>query len=71
MRLKKWARVTSQCDYQNFPSLNLSLSQITLIKWVLSLESFINENNRLALIAEQTADAIIMHDSNLKCFFLE
>lgn len=38
-------------------------------KMGLSLESFINENNRLALIAEQTADAIIMHDSNLNVSF--
>ncbi|MDC0422765.1 PAS domain S-box protein [Methylophilaceae bacterium] len=38
-------------------------------KMGLSLESFINENNRLALIAEQTADAVIMHDSNLNVSF--
>ena len=35
----------------------------------LSLESFIKENNRLALIAEQTADAVIIHDSDLNVSF--
>jgi len=35
----------------------------------LSLESFIKENNRLALIAEQTADAVIIHDSSLNVSF--
>jgi len=38
-------------------------------KMGLSLESFIKENNRLALIAEQTADAVIIHDSNLNVSF--
>jgi two-component system sensor histidine kinase UhpB len=38
-------------------------------KMGLSLESFIKENNRLALIAEQTADAVIIHDSNLSVSF--
>ncbi len=35
-----------------------------------SLEENIKENQRLASIAEQTADAIIMHDKNLKISFL-
>ncbi|KRP07431.1 MAG: PAS domain S-box protein [Nitrosomonadales bacterium] len=34
-----------------------------------SLEENIKENQRLASIAEQTADAIIMHDKNLKISF--
>lgn len=34
-----------------------------------SLEENIRENQRLASIAEQTADAIIMHDKNLKISF--
>ena len=34
-----------------------------------SLEAKVNENQRLASIAEQTADAIIMHDKNLKISF--
>ena len=34
-----------------------------------SLEAKINENQTLASIAEQTADAIIMHDKNLKISF--
>ena len=38
-------------------------------KMGLSLESFIKENNRLALIAEQTADAVIIHDSDLNVSF--
>jgi len=38
-------------------------------KMGVSLESFIKENNRLALIAEQTADAVIIHDSNLNVSF--
>jgi two-component system sensor histidine kinase UhpB len=38
-------------------------------KMGISLESFIKENNRLALIAEQTADAVIIHDSNLNVSF--
>ena len=38
-------------------------------KMGLSLESFIKENNRLALIAEQTADAVIIHDSDLNFSF--
>lgn len=38
-------------------------------KMGLSLESFIKENNRLGLIAEQTADAVIIHDSDLNVSF--
>jgi two-component system sensor histidine kinase UhpB len=34
-----------------------------------SLEAKVNENQRLASIAEQTADAIIMHDKNLNISF--
>ena len=53
---------------------NFSVPEFKLIaenfnKMGLSLESFIKENNRLALIAEQTADAVIIHDSNLNVSF--
>ena len=53
---------------------NFSVPEFKLIaenfnKMGLSLESFIKENNRLALIAEQTADAVIIHDSDLNVSF--
>ena len=53
---------------------NFSVPEFKLIadnfnKMGKSLENFIKENNRLALIAEQTADAIIIHDKNLNISF--